>query len=120
MDEAFLGSLVSSLPDAVISINRASVIVHANEAAFQLFGFARENFIGQSLADTIIPRDLGPQHMRLDTARSSVVASTSMPAITRAGAFPSSSASFSTATVPARFFTQRFAKPPNALCAMQW
>jgi len=64
MDEAFLGSLVSSLPDAVISINRASVIVHANEAAFQLFGFARENFIGQSLADTIIPRDLGPQHMR--------------------------------------------------------
>ena len=59
-----LQSLIASLPDAVISIDRTSTIVHANEAALVLFGYAREEFVGAPLAERIIPPELRDQHAR--------------------------------------------------------
>jgi PAS domain S-box-containing protein len=61
---SLLASLVASLPDAVLSIDRTSTIVHVNDAAVRLFGFPRAEFVGRTLAETIIPRDLAAQHMR--------------------------------------------------------
>jgi PAS domain S-box-containing protein len=58
------GPLVASFPDALISIDRDSTIVFANEAALTLFGFAREEFVGRPLGETIIPPDLRAQHAR--------------------------------------------------------
>lgn len=57
-------SLLQSIADAVITIDRESMIVFANPAALALFGFAREEFIGRPLAETIIPPELRAQHMR--------------------------------------------------------
>ncbi|MEY4183163.1 MAG: Signal transduction histidine-protein kinase BarA, partial [Planctomycetota bacterium] len=64
MPDAIERSLLESLPDAVISIDRASTIVFANSTALTLFGFARSEFIGRPLAETIIPPELRAQHMR--------------------------------------------------------
>ena len=64
MSNAIELSLLESLPDAVISIDRASTIVFANRAALALFGFSREDFVGRPLAETIIPAELRAQHMR--------------------------------------------------------
>ncbi|MEY2714752.1 MAG: fold, partial [Planctomycetota bacterium] len=47
MSDAIERSLLESLPDAVISIDRASTIVFANSTALTLFGFARSEFIGR-------------------------------------------------------------------------
>jgi len=41
-----LQQLLAAFPDAVLSIDRRSVILFANEAAIRLFGFPRETFIG--------------------------------------------------------------------------
>ena len=59
-----LGSLLDSFPDAILSIDRRSTIVFANGAACRLFGFPREEFIGRSLMETIIPPELRSQHAR--------------------------------------------------------
>jgi len=64
LQPSLLASLVASLPDAVLSIDRTSTIVHVNDAAVRLFGFPRAEFVGRTLAQTIIPRDLAAQHMR--------------------------------------------------------
>ena len=63
-DDGFHASLLASLPDAVVSIDRTSTVVHVNDAAVRLFGFPRAEFVGRTLAQTIIPRDLAPQHAR--------------------------------------------------------
>jgi len=59
-----LQSLLAAFPDAVLSIDRHSVIIFANEGAIRLFGFPRESFLGRTLADTIIPQELRSQHAR--------------------------------------------------------
>lgn len=59
-----LQSLIASLPDAVISIDRASTIVHVNDAALALFGYTRAEFVGAPLAERIIPPELRDQHTR--------------------------------------------------------
>jgi PAS domain S-box-containing protein len=64
MQHELSGSIARALPDAVLSIDRASVILFANDAAVRLFGYARESFVGRTLSDTIIPPDLAPQHAR--------------------------------------------------------
>lgn len=58
------GAVLASLPDAVVSIDRRSTIVYANPAALRLFGFPEQDFLGRSLAETIIPPDLRGQHLR--------------------------------------------------------
>jgi PAS domain S-box-containing protein len=64
MDADFSRSLVASLPDAVVSIDRTSRIIGVNDAALRLFGFTREGMLGRMLTETIIPTELGGQHMR--------------------------------------------------------
>jgi len=64
MTDAIERSLLESLPDAVVSIDRDSTIVFANRAALVLFGFQREDFVGRPLAGAIIPPELRAQHMR--------------------------------------------------------
>ncbi len=64
MSSEFAASIVASLPDAVVSIDRTSTIVAVNTAAQALFGWSAEEFVGQTLAQTIIPSDFAAQHAR--------------------------------------------------------
>lgn len=64
MSSEFAASIVASLPDAVVSIDRTSTIVAVNSAAQALFGWSAEEFVGQTLAQTIIPSDFAAQHAR--------------------------------------------------------
>ncbi len=64
MSDSLLRSIVAALPDAVLSIDTTSTILHVNDAALALFGYTREEFVGRTLADTIIPAELAPQHER--------------------------------------------------------
>lgn len=63
MQDGFFSSLVSASPDAIVSIDRASTILSVNDAAVKLFGFPRDEFVGKSLMETIIPREFGAQHL---------------------------------------------------------
>lgn len=62
MTQDFLPSALLHLPDAVISIDRTSTILFVNHAAARLFGYPREEFVGRTLMDTIIPSRLAQQH----------------------------------------------------------
>lgn len=57
-------SIVAALPDAVVSIDRTSTVISVNESALRIFGYARDEFVGRTLAQTIIPQDLAAQHDR--------------------------------------------------------
>lgn len=64
MPDVDLGSVLTLLPDAVISIDRESRILCANDAALRLFRYPREEFLGRKLAETILPEELAAQHER--------------------------------------------------------
>ncbi len=64
MPDVDLGSVLTLLPDAVISIDRESRILCVNDAAIRIFGYPREQFLGRTLAETIIPEELAAQHAR--------------------------------------------------------
>ncbi|MFZ9915648.1 MAG: ATP-binding protein [Phycisphaerales bacterium] len=56
--------IIVALPDAVVSIDRTSTVLSVNDAACRTFGYSAEEFVGRSLAETIIPAELAPQHGR--------------------------------------------------------
>jgi two-component system cell cycle sensor histidine kinase/response regulator CckA len=56
--------IIGALPDAVVSIDRTSIVISVNDAACRIFGYAAEEFVGRPLAETIIPTELAPQHGR--------------------------------------------------------
>lgn len=56
--------ITSTLRDAIIWIDVNSRIVEWNSSAEQLFGFQREDVIGRSLVNTIIPDDQRENHLR--------------------------------------------------------
>jgi len=64
MPEVDLPSLLAAFPDALLTIDRESTILFANDAACRLFGFPRERFVGSSLVESIIPPELRSQHSR--------------------------------------------------------
>ena len=64
MTPDFEQSLLDSLPDAVVTIDRDSTILFANATALTLFGFPRDEFVGRTLTGTIIPPELRAQHER--------------------------------------------------------
>ena len=64
MSNSLSDSIVAALPDAVLSIDTSSTIVQVNDAALALFGYSRDEFLGNTLAETIIPAELAPQHDR--------------------------------------------------------
>jgi two-component system cell cycle sensor histidine kinase/response regulator CckA len=64
MIHSLSAAIVAALPDAIVSIDRTSTVIHVNEAAEALFGFPAAEFIGRTLAETIIPPELSAQHDR--------------------------------------------------------
>jgi two-component system, cell cycle sensor histidine kinase and response regulator CckA len=48
--------------DAVIGMDRGGIVVEFNAAAEQMFGYSREEALGQSLAELIVPADLRHAH----------------------------------------------------------
>jgi hypothetical protein len=64
MAEAFLSSdLLETLPDAVIAVDRDGTIVQVNTQAQDLFGYDREEMIGQKV-EMLVPESYRPQHHR--------------------------------------------------------
>lgn len=55
--------IIDQIADAVVVADRSGVIVRWNDASAALFGFAREEALGQSL-DLIIPEHLRASHWR--------------------------------------------------------
>ena len=64
MGPVWSDAVIAHLPDAVITIDRTSVVLAVNRAGEQLFGYPSAEFVGRTLMDTIIPPALAPQHRR--------------------------------------------------------
>jgi PAS domain S-box-containing protein len=60
--EARMRAVVASAPDAVVTIDHRGTISEFNPAAEAMFGYARDEMVGRSLADTIIPPSLRSHH----------------------------------------------------------
>ncbi|MEA2249749.1 MAG: hypothetical protein QOH46_4278, partial [Solirubrobacteraceae bacterium] len=54
--------VVEAALDAIVTIDATGRIVQYNASAEQMFGYAREDAIGHSLANLIIPPDLQAAH----------------------------------------------------------
>ncbi|HEX8816263.1 MAG TPA: PAS domain S-box protein [Terriglobales bacterium] len=72
-------TLLEAVPDAMVVVNSDGIIVHINTLAEDMFGYTREELIGQKI-ELLIPEELRPHHQRHreDYAR--------RPAIRRMGA----------------------------------
>ena len=54
-------SLLEAVPDAIVAVNQQGVIVQVNSQTEGLFGYAREELIGQRI-ETLVPETLREQH----------------------------------------------------------
>ncbi|NLD78488.1 MAG: PAS domain S-box protein [Acidimicrobiales bacterium] len=61
VDDSFLAGLVHELADAVVVADPSGTITYWNAAAHRLFGWSREEAVGQPL-DLIIPERLRARH----------------------------------------------------------
>ncbi|HEY7062060.1 MAG TPA: ATP-binding protein [Chloroflexota bacterium] len=68
--EARFRALVESAPDAIVAVDRAGTIVLVNSQAEKLFGYAREELLGQPV-ELLVPERFREQHMA-DRARFTV------------------------------------------------
>ncbi len=57
-----LASIISTSLDAVVSVNRQGMIIDFNGAAEQIFGYSREEAIGQKMEEMIVPEHLRQAH----------------------------------------------------------
>ncbi len=62
--EARKSAIMASSLDAVLTIDRAGIIVDFNPAAERIFGLRREDAVGQEMAELIIPPALRERHRR--------------------------------------------------------
>lgn len=62
LNEALLYSILNSTTDAIVTIDRHSVIIEWNRAAEVLFGFKREEAVGEKLTNLILPRRFISKH----------------------------------------------------------
>jgi PAS domain S-box-containing protein len=60
--EARLRTILDTAGDAVVSINEGGRIVEFNRAAERIFGYPREEVIGQPMAPLLVPEHLRPAH----------------------------------------------------------
>jgi PAS domain S-box-containing protein len=60
--EARKGAILETALDAIISIDQQSRIIEFNPAAEKMFGYKREEVLGQDMAKLIIPASLREQH----------------------------------------------------------
>ncbi len=65
-------SIIASARDAFVSIDSAGLIIEWNRQAEEVFGWSKEEAIGKSLADTIIPEDQRSAHRNGDAPRERV------------------------------------------------
>jgi PAS domain S-box-containing protein len=60
--EARKGAILETVLDAIISIDQQSRIIEFNPAAEKMFGYKREEVLGQDMAKLLIPASLREQH----------------------------------------------------------
>src|SRR5262249_30626352 len=60
--EALYSAIVNTALDCVVSIDSTGRIVEFNPAATRVFGFRREDALGQELAELIVPQRLRERH----------------------------------------------------------
>jgi PAS domain S-box-containing protein len=60
--EALKGAILETALDAIVSIDQHSRIIEFNPAAEKMFGYKREEVLGQDMAKLIIPASLREQH----------------------------------------------------------
>src|SRR5271169_4649799 len=60
-DVLFSGDLLETLPDAIVAVDRAGTIVQVNSQAQELFGYDREELIGQKV-EVLVPESYRRQH----------------------------------------------------------
>src|SRR5512140_3292217 len=61
--ERLLGELLESAPDAILELDHAGRIVLLNRMAEQLFGYAREELLGQNV-EALVPEAARSAHQR--------------------------------------------------------
>jgi len=62
MSEVILSSeLLEALPDAIVAVDRAGTIVQVNSQAQELFGYERDELVGQKV-EMLVPESYRPQH----------------------------------------------------------
>ncbi|HEY3111337.1 MAG TPA: PAS domain S-box protein [Chloroflexota bacterium] len=62
--EARKGAILASAMDCVVTVDHEGRIIDFNPAAETTFGYRRDQVIGQPLADTLIPPEFRPPHLR--------------------------------------------------------
>jgi PAS domain S-box-containing protein len=60
--QARQGAMIEAAPDAIVSMDHAGRILEFNPAAERIFGYRREDVLGQDLANLVIPSDLRDRH----------------------------------------------------------
>ena len=86
-----LGAIIDSTLNSIITINSNSDVVDLNQVSEQMFGYSREEAIGQSIADLIIPENLREAHNKgmahyMQTGEGPVLNTTiEVPAIKKTG-----------------------------------
>ena len=76
--EASSASIVNAALDCIVTMDHRGRVVDLNPAAERVFGYVRDEVIGERLADLIIPPDLREQHQRalrehVETGRSTIL-----------------------------------------------
>ena len=62
MAEALLSAdLLETLPDAILAVDRDGVIIQVNSQTLELFGYDRDELIGQKI-EMLVPERYRPQH----------------------------------------------------------
>ncbi|MEO5349547.1 MAG: PAS domain S-box protein [Magnetococcus sp. YQC-3] len=62
--EKHLRSILDTALDPIISIDASGCIIEFNKASERIFGFRRDDVIGQNISETIIPHDLRESHRK--------------------------------------------------------
>ena len=63
-DDSLYGSILETTLDGFITIDRYGVVIDVNPVAEAMFGWQRDELIGQLLSETIIPPDHRELHER--------------------------------------------------------
>src|SRR3984885_364087 len=53
--------LLETLPDAIVAVNRDGIIIQVNSQAQELFGYSRDEMMGQKV-EMLVPESYRPQH----------------------------------------------------------
>jgi PAS domain S-box-containing protein len=77
-NEQFKSAVLTSALDCIVGMDHHGRVIEFNEAAERLFGYRRDDALGQELAELIIPEDLRERHREglqryLETGRAVVI-----------------------------------------------